>query len=127
MQTRPINAPDAPMPPSNYAQALEASDFKRLLMVSGQIPVRPDGSVPADFESQCRLAFANVEAQLRAAGLSLDNLIKVTIFLSDRRHAMDLRRIRQDVIGSRSIALTVIITGIFDEKWLLEIEAMAAA
>jgi 2-iminobutanoate/2-iminopropanoate deaminase len=127
MQTRPINAPDAPMPPSNYAQALEVSDFKRLLMVSGQIPVRPDGLVPADFESQCRLAFANVEAQLRAAGLSLDNLIKVTIFLSDRRHAMDLRRIRQDVIGSRSIALTVIITGIFDEKWLLEIEAMAAA
>jgi 2-iminobutanoate/2-iminopropanoate deaminase len=127
MQTRAINSPDAPIPPSNYAQALEVSDFKRLLMVSGQIPVRPDGSVPADFGSQCRLVWSNLEAQLRAAGLSLDNLIKVTIFLSDRRYAMDLRRIRQEVIGARSIALTVIIIGIFDEKWLLEIEAMAAA
>ena len=37
------------------------------------------------------------------------------------------REIRQEVLGSHAPALTVIITGIFDEKWLLEIEATAAA
>ena len=126
MQTRVINAPDAPAPVSNYAQAIELQGFRRLLMISGQIPVGADGTVPADFESQCRLVWANVEAQLRAAGLTLDHLVKVTIFLSDRRFAMDNRRIRQEVLGSRSVALTAIITGIFDEKWLLEIEAIAA-
>ena len=126
MQTRVINAPDAPAPVSNYAQAIELQGFRRLLMISGQIPVGADGTVPADFESQCRLVWANVEAQLRAAGLTLDHLVKVTIFLSDRRYAMDNRRIRQEVLGSRSVALTAIITGIFDEKWLLEIEAIAA-
>jgi enamine deaminase RidA (YjgF/YER057c/UK114 family) len=72
------------------------------------------------------VAWSNVEAQLRAAGLTLDNLIKVTIFLSDRRYALDNRRVRQEVLGARQVALTVIITEIFDEKWLLEIEAMAA-
>ena len=126
MRTRVINASDAPAPMGGYAQALEVQGFKRLLMISGQIPVRTDGSVPADFESQCRLAWANVEAQLRAAGLTLDHLIKVTQFLSDRRYGLDNRRIRQEVLGSRQIASTVVITGIFDEKWLLEIEAIAA-
>ena len=127
MQTRPINAPDAPAPMSNYAQAVEVQGFNRLLLVSGQIPVGADGLVPIDFESQCRLAWANVEAQLRAADMTLDNLIKVTIFLSDRRYNIENRRIRQEIMGSRQIALTAIITGIFDEKWLLEIEAVAAA
>jgi 2-iminobutanoate/2-iminopropanoate deaminase len=126
MQTRPINAPDAVAPVSAYAQALEVTDFKRLLMISGQIPVRPDGSLPEDFATQCRVTWSNVEAQLRAAGLTLDNLIKVTIFLSDRRYALENRRIRDEVLGGRRVALTAIITGIFDEKWLLEIEAVAA-
>jgi 2-iminobutanoate/2-iminopropanoate deaminase len=126
MQTRAINSSDAPAPPSNYAQALEVADVKRLLMVSGQIPVAKDGTVPEGFEAQCRLAWANVEAQLRAAGMTLDNLVKVTIFLSSRDYSMDNRRVREAVMGARQIALTVIITGIFDEKWLLEIEAIAA-
>ena len=126
MQTRPINASDAAAPVGGYPQALEVAGFKRLLMISGQIPVRPDGTLPEDFATQCQVAWSNVEAQLRAAGLTLDNLIKVTIFLSDRRYALDNRRVRQEVLGARQVALTVIITEIFDAKWLLEIEAMAA-
>ena len=126
MQTRPINASDAAAPVGGYPQALEVRDFKRLLVISGQIPVRPDGALPEDFAAQCQVAWSNVEAQLRAAGLTLDNLIKVTIFLSDRRYALDNRRVRQEVLGARQVALTVIITEIFDAKWLLEIEAMAA-
>lgn len=127
MQTRVVNAPDAPQPVGGYAQAVELKNFSRLLIISGQIPVRgDDGSVPPDFIDQCRLAWGNVVAQLRAAGLTVENLIKVTIFLSDRRYALENRKVRQEVLGSHPVALTVIITGIFDEKWLLEIEAMAA-
>ena len=40
---------------------------------------------------------------------------------------MENRRVRQEVLGERSPALTVIVTGIFDERWLVEIEAVAAA
>jgi hypothetical protein len=43
-----------------------------------------------------------------------------------RDYALANREIRQEVLGSHAPALTVIITGIFDEKWLLEIEAPAA-
>jgi hypothetical protein len=54
-------------------------------------------------------------------------LVKVTIFLSDRDYALENRTARQEALGTRQVALTVIITGIFDAAWLLEIEAIAAA
>ena len=127
MQQRRIIAADAPAPPSHYSQALEVSGAQKLLFVSGQIPVAKDGSVPKDFRAQARQAWANVEAQLRAAGMTLDNVVKVTIFLASRRDAMENRAVRQEVLGERAPALTVIITGIFDENWLIEIEAVAAA
>jgi enamine deaminase RidA (YjgF/YER057c/UK114 family) len=59
--------------------------------------------------------------------MSVANLIKVTIFLSSRDFAAANREVRQEFLGAHSPALTVIITGIFDERWLLEIEAVAAA
>jgi len=127
MQLRSINAKDAPPPLGGYVQAVEVSAATRILYVSGQIPAAADGSVPELFEDQCRLAWHNVIAQLRAAGMTLDNLVKVTIFLSDRKHIPDYRRVRQEVLQGREIGLTTIITGIFDEGWLLEIEAVAAA
>ena len=126
MRLRSMNAPDAPQPLGGYAQAVEVSGATRILYVSGQIPAAADGSVPDQFEAQCRLAWHNVIAQLRAAGMTLDNLVKVTIFLSDRKHIPEYRRVRQEVLQGRQIGLTTIITGIFDEAWLLEIEAIAA-
>lgn|SRR5690554_4747279 len=126
MRMKPINAPDAPQPVGGYAQAMEVTGAERILFVSGQIPAGPDGSVPESSEDQARLAWRNVFAQLAAAGMGLDNLVKVTIFLSDRRYIPEYRKVRQEVLKGREIGLTTIITGIFDEKWLLEIEAIAA-
>ena len=71
---------------------MEVSDATRILFISGQIPVTADGSVPESFEEQARLAWANVIAQMRAAGMTLDNLVKVTIFLSDRKYIADYRK-----------------------------------
>jgi enamine deaminase RidA (YjgF/YER057c/UK114 family) len=51
----------------------------------------------------------------------------VTIFLSDRKYNAENRAIRREILGDRAPALTVIITEIFDEAWLLEIEAIAMA
>nr|WP_295468690.1 RidA family protein [Mesorhizobium sp.] len=127
MKLTPINAPDAPQPVGGYAQTMEVTGASRILYVSGQIPAATDGSVPDSFEAQARLCWANVIAQLRAAGMTLDNLVKVTIFLSDRKHIADYRKVRIEVLEGRQIGLTTTITGIFDEKWLLEIEAIAAA
>ena len=126
MILRPVNAPDAPAAPT-YHQAMEVSGASRILFISGQIPVAVDGSIPDNFADQSRLAWKNVIAQLAAAGMTLDNLVKVTIFLSDRKYIADYRSTRDEALGGRKVALTTIITDIFDERWLLEIEAIAAA
>ena len=59
--------------------------------------------------------------------MSVDSLAKVTTFLASREYALANREIRVEVLGSHAPALTVIITGIFDTKWLLEIEVYAVA
>jgi 2-iminobutanoate/2-iminopropanoate deaminase len=112
---------------TSYAQALEVSGVSRMLFVSGQIPEDENSVVPEDFESQCRLVWRNVETQLIAAGMSFANLVKVTTYLSDRRYRETNSAIRCSTLGTHSPALTVIIAGIYDEAWLLEIEAIAAA
>jgi 2-iminobutanoate/2-iminopropanoate deaminase len=127
MIRRNLSAVDAPAAVGGYSQAVEISGAQRILHVSGQVPVDRAGPCPSSFGDQCRLVWRNVEAQLHAAGMSLDNLVKVTTFLSDRRHGDENSRIRQDILGDRSPALTIVITGIYDEGWLLEIEAVAMA
>ena len=101
--------------------------MQRLLFISGQIPESVNGEVPEGFRAQARLVWANVLAQLEAAGMSINNLVKITTFLSSREYAIANREVRQETLGTHAPALTVIIAGIFDEKWLLEIEAIAAA
>ncbi|MBL8838201.1 MAG: RidA family protein [Alphaproteobacteria bacterium] len=127
MKKRTISSPKAPGAVGGYAQAVETTGAERVLYISGQVPLDLAGSLPASFREQCRLAWANVAAQLEAADMTLDNLVKVTMFLGDRRYAAENRAIRQEVLGARAPALTVIIAGIFDEAWLIEIEAIAAA
>jgi 2-iminobutanoate/2-iminopropanoate deaminase len=127
VQLRSINAKSAPEAVGGYSQALETMNGTRRLYISGQIPVTRDGAVPESFSAQARLAWTNVLAQLEAADMTISNLVKVTIFLSDRKFALENRQARQDALGDHAPALTVIIAGIFDEAWLLEIEAIAEA
>jgi len=127
MKITPVNSPSAPIASGGYSQALEVQNAQRLLFISGQVPESREGEVPKDFRAQASLAWSNVLAQLEAAGMSVANLVKVTTFFASREHAIPNREVRQEVLGVHAPALTVIITGIFDESWLLEIEAIAAA
>jgi 2-iminobutanoate/2-iminopropanoate deaminase len=126
MKIDSINAASAPQAAGGYSQAVAVAGAGRLLFISGQIPQTPAGDVPNEFPAQARLVWQNVCAQLGAAGMTVANLVKVTIFLSSRQFATLNREIRQELLGAHCPALTVIITGIFDENWLLEIEAVAA-
>jgi 2-iminobutanoate/2-iminopropanoate deaminase len=111
--------------PRSYAQGALVTGASQTLFISGQVPEADDGSVPEDFDAQCRLAWRNVLTVLSHAGMAVHNLAKVTTFLSDRKYREANAKIRDEVLGGHSPALTVIITGIYDETWLLEIEAIA--
>jgi enamine deaminase RidA (YjgF/YER057c/UK114 family) len=112
----------------NYTHGTVVSGAQRTLFVSGQPPWTADGSpVPSDFEAQCRLAWRNVLAVLSEAEMGVENLVKVTTFLSDRQYRGINSEVRAEILGDHRPALTIIITGIYDEEWLLEIEAVAVA
>jgi enamine deaminase RidA (YjgF/YER057c/UK114 family) len=127
MKITPVNSQSAPRASGGYSQGIEIFGAQRLLFISGQIPESVRGDVPKDFAAQAKLVWQNLFAQLDEAAMSVKNLVKVTIFLSSRDFAAANREIRQQFLGQHAPAMTVIITGIFDEKWLLEIEATAAA
>ena len=64
---------------------------------------------------------------MRAAGMGLDNIVKHTTLLADRQYWSQNSEVSREILGHLSPALTVIIAGIYDERWLLEIEAIAVA
>ncbi|GAA4185761.1 RidA family protein [Shinella granuli] len=100
MNRETINAKNAPTPRGGYSQAVKIEDFKKLLFISAQIPVSDDDKVPETFEEQARLVWRNIDAQLKAAGMSKADLVKVTTFLSDRHHATANREIRSEYLGA---------------------------
>ncbi|WP_375460251.1 RidA family protein [uncultured Enterovirga sp.] len=63
-----------------YSAAIRSGD---LLFVSGQVGSRSDGTPEPDFEAQARLAFANLEATLKAGGCGFDDIVDVTTFNTD--------------------------------------------
>ncbi|MCH6485277.1 RidA family protein [Pseudoxanthomonas sp. LH2527] len=69
-----------------YSPAVRADGF---LFVSGQVGSREDGSPEPDFEAQVRLAFANLQAILQAAGCGLDDIVDVTTFHTDPARQFD--------------------------------------
>lgn len=70
-----------------YSAAVRSDD---LLFVSGQVGSRTDGTPEPDFEAQVRLAFANLEATLAAAGCTLDDIVDVTSFHTDPENQMGI-------------------------------------
>lgn len=126
MEMTSVDPAEVPAASHAYSNGALVRDASRVLFVSGQVPETAQGAVPDTFLEQCRLAWRNVLSVVEGAGMTVDNLVKVTVFLSDRRYREENARVRAEVLGDHRPALTVIITGIWDERWLLEIEAVAA-
>jgi reactive intermediate/imine deaminase len=82
MNKKVIHTNKAPEAIGTYSQAVE---HQGLVFISGQIPLDPDSMevVAGGIESQIRRVFENLSAVCTAAGGSLDDIVKLTIFLTD--------------------------------------------
>ena len=125
MPARTIDAAEAPSSPF-FAQAVEVTGARRILFTSGLTPTEGDWQVPEGFEAQAQLAWRNLFAQLARAGMTPDHLVKVTVYLADRAFRIPNANIYDAMLAGRRIAVSTIIAGLVDERWLLEIEAVAA-
>jgi len=77
-----IQSEKAPAPIGPYSQAVEANG---MIFLSGQIAIDRDNAnrIPEDVESQTRQVIKNMQAVLAAAGVSLERVVKTTIYLAD--------------------------------------------
>ena len=81
MERAVVQTPDAPQAIGPYSQAINAGNF---VFCSGQIPLTPDGAlIEGDVAAQTRQVLTNLQAVLTAAGSSLDQVVKTTVFLAD--------------------------------------------
>jgi 2-iminobutanoate/2-iminopropanoate deaminase len=127
MQRREINAANAPAPAGQYTQAIEATEASRTLYISGQVGIAADGSVPDDAEAQCALAWRNLQAQLRAAGMEIENLVKITTIVRDPSDVAKVRSGRAAVLGTHKPASTLVVGGLASPAWKVEVEGIAVA
>ena len=114
--------------PTGYNHAIEIKNPDRRVIIAGQVGVRPDGSIPDSGEEQIAQVFANLTAILAATGLTTANLVKTTVFLTDRALLPALRAERTKVMGDLVPASTLlIVSGLADPRFVVEIEGEAVA
>lgn len=120
--------PSAVRAPTGYSHSVSIRNAERMVVISGQVGVAPDGTVPPDGEGQIAQAFANLKAVLEAQGLNTANVIKTTVFLTDRALLDSYRAVRSKVFTADPPASTLLfVAGLADPRWVVEIEAEAAA
>lgn len=95
MSKQAIHTDAAPAAIGTYSQAIRAGD---LVFLSGQIPLDPATMevVDGDFEARARRVFDNLRAVSEAAGGSLDQVVKLTIFLTDLGDFATVNNVMED-------------------------------
>ena len=116
--------------PDNYAPFLlsQGIRFGNLLFISGQAGADEDGQiVSGGFRAQGEQAFANLRRALEAGGSSLDDVIKVTIFVTDMGNFKEVVELRRQFFSEPYPADTIAeVKALYDPKVMIEIEAIAA-
>jgi 2-iminobutanoate/2-iminopropanoate deaminase len=120
--------PPAVREPTGYTHAIQIIGASRWLVISGQVGVALDGTVPSTGEGQVAQAFANLRAVLIANGMAVENIIKTTVFLTDRGLLPAFRSARSAVFGDHAPASTLLfVAGLADPRFVVEIEAEAVS
>ncbi len=114
----------APRPVGPYSQAVIAGD---LVFVSGQVPIDPATGrvIEGDFEAQVRRVMENLKAVLEAAGLTLDDVVKVTAYLKDASRFQDFNRVYSEYFRGSFPARTTVFVADLPAGAQVEIDVIA--
>lgn len=119
-----IATEDAPPPAGHYSQAVRAGAH---LYISGQLPIRADGSRPVDagFEEQARQALANMLAILGAAGGRPEHLARVAVYIVGIEHWQRFNAIYAEMLPGARPARSVVPVPTLHYGFLVEVDAIA--
>lgn len=119
-----VNTVAAPPPVGPYSQAIRSGN---LLFVSGQIPLDPKtGEVPASFSEQTHRVLLNLKAVLEAGGSTMDQVLKVTIYMKDLQQFEQMNRIYAEYFSSSKPARACVEVSALPKGVGLELDAIAA-
>ncbi len=120
-----INTDQAPAAIGTYSQAIVHGNT---LFTSGQIPIDPATGemLPADFDQQAHQVFNNLKALAEAAGTSLQNAIKLNVFLQDLENFAALNQIMGQHISEPYPARAAVQVARLPKDAMIEIDAIIA-
>jgi 2-iminobutanoate/2-iminopropanoate deaminase len=120
-----VDTPAAPKPAGHYSQAVV---HQNTVYVAGQLPIDPDNpeARPGDAAAQTHRALENVRQILEAAGSDLDQVLQMTLYISDISLWGDVNRVYTEVMGDHRPARAVVPTRDLHYGYLIEIQAIAA-
>lgn len=118
-----ISTNAAPAAIGPYSQAIEVGN---LIYASGQIPINPaTGEMPEGIEAQAHQSLKNVKAILEAAGTSIDNVVKTTVFLADMNDFAVVNGIYAQYFTEPYPARSAVAVKALPKNALIEIEVIA--
>ncbi|GJF30444.1 enamine deaminase RidA [Kitasatospora sp. NE20-6] len=122
-----ISAPAGVAPSDGYTHVVTGPG--RLAAVAGQLPFDEKGALvgEGDPAAQARQVFTNMRACLAAAGGTFDDVVKLTVHLTDMAHLAEVLAVRDEFIDTaRPPASTVMqVAALFRPELLLEVDALA--
>nr|CTQ93528.1 Bona fide RidA/YjgF/TdcF/RutC subgroup [Kibdelosporangium sp. MJ126-NF4] len=124
----PHNPTEGVYPASDdYVHAMEVRDPQRLLYVAGTMGLDQDGMPAGSLDDQLDLIWSNIRTILASAGMTVDNIVRLTSYLRDPGYAEANARARVAALNGRAVPTTAIVAQTLDSNWLVEIEVIAAA
>lgn len=121
------NPQDMHEPVGSYVHQIEIKGNERLLVISGQVGMREDDTVPDDPFEQISIAFENILRNLRAAGMDVKDLIKVNYYLVGEIDTAKRREIILSKLqGHQPCSALVYVAGLASPVYRVEIEAWAS-
>lgn len=120
-----ISTDKAPAAIGPYSQAVEINN---VIYLSGQLPIDPTTGefVPGGVKEQTAQAFVNIKAILSEAGLTMDNIVKTTVFLSDMSLFGDMNEVYAKQFNGTFPARSAFAVKTLPKNSLVEIEVIAA-
>ncbi len=112
---------------NNAAHATEVPPNARILFCNGQVGARLDGTVPHDPPEQIEVIFERIRIILAASNMTFEDVVKFTVYVTDKSILDDYFRIRGRIMGEHNPPATLLVVKEFPRSGVeVEIEAIAA-
>ncbi len=115
-------------PLASYVHQIEVSADEKLLVLSGQVGVRKDGTIPEDAMAQLELAWHNVGENLKEAGMSYKDVIKATFYMVEQSDPTARRAAFASMLdGIRPCMTLLYVSALGTDELKVEIDVLASA